>query len=175
MSEHRLIEQVLTIFNERLAAPGPIPAEFVEQALDFFANFADGLHHYKEEIALFPALEAAGVGREHGPIGCMLQEHDTGRNYLKGIRENLAAARAGDATAAARIRSAAAAYVQMLRDHIWKEDQILFEMARQVLDETAVEKVLAEFGNPAIPQIAPEVRARYEELAASLAAAAASD
>jgi len=166
MGEHRLIERVLDAMEARLneARSAGFPAEFFEQALDFFVNFADGRHHYKEEQALFPVLREKGVPVEGGPIGVMLHEHEQGRACLKGIRESLPAARAGSADAVEAIFAYAAEYVQMLRRHIWKEDNVLFRMASQMLTSAEVEGLKSRFGDESNPQLADEARGRYDAL-----------
>jgi len=171
MDEHRLIERVLNALELRLARPdsGSFPAAFVERALDFFRNFADGCHHYKEEQALFPMLKARGVPEQGGPIGCMLREHEAGRACLAGIRENLDAAGAGSAEAAAAIREHARRYVELLRQHIGKEDMILFQMAHRVLTPADTAALQADFANQENPRITRALREHYEVLAAELA------
>lgn len=170
MDDHRLIEKVLAALDNRLAtsAPGEFPGDFVEQALDFLVNFADGSHHYKEEEALFPALAERGVPVEGGPIGMMLYEHTIGRKCLAGIREHLPSARSGDEEAQARLRNYATEYTGLLRNHIWKEDNILFKMAAQALDTAAREKMAGEFNNESNPRVTPQLRARYVAFANSL-------
>jgi hemerythrin-like domain-containing protein len=167
MSEHQLIKQVLTALEERLHQV-PFPADFIADALDFFSQFADGLHHYKEEMGLFPAMVQNGVPLENGPVACMLHEHDEGRGYLKTIRESLPAVRGGSTEAQTRIQLNAAAYIEMLRNHIWKEDEILFQIALRILPEAAMKELEAKFSDPSNAKIAPEVHARYEAFVQSL-------
>ncbi len=171
-SEHRLIEQVLNALERQLEqlGVGKFDAEFFEQALDFFANFADGCHHYKEEVALFPSMERRGMPRESGPIGVMLQEHDWGRACLAGIRQNLEGARAGSSQSMEAIREHAGDYIDLLRQHISKEDNVLFRMAEQVLPPEEVEVLWKEFHNEDNPRVASGVRKRYEEVAEALKA-----
>ncbi|MBI5087283.1 MAG: hemerythrin domain-containing protein, partial [Acidobacteria bacterium] len=66
MDEHQIILRVLTAMEARLASlgQGPFPTEFFQGALDFFRNFADGCHHYKEEDALFPAMTRRGIATQ---------------------------------------------------------------------------------------------------------------
>lgn len=172
MSEHRIIESVLAAMEARLAGmtPASFPADFFEEALDFFRTFADGYHHYKEEDALFPALKVRGIPDEGGPIGCMLKEHDFGRSCLAGIRQNLAAASDGSAEAVEAIRTHANDYISMLRQHIMKEDTVLFRMARYVLEPSDVEKLERDYANQENPRITAAVRAKYEAVAARLSA-----
>jgi len=175
MSEHRIIENVLSAMEARTAemTPATFPAVFFDQALDFFRNFADGYHHYKEEDALFPMLKSRGVPEEGGPIGCMLKEHVFGRSCLAGIRENLEAARGGSAEAVEAVRRFANDYIGMLRQHIMKEDTVLFRMARHILEQPDVEKLERQFTNPDNPRITAEIRQKYESLAARLTVDAA--
>jgi hemerythrin-like domain-containing protein len=170
MNDHRLIEKVLDALDARLGSspPAPFPSEFVEQALDFLVHFADGCHHYKEEEALFPALAEHGVPVEGGPIGMMLYEHTIGRKFLAGIREHLPAARSGDPEALARLRNFAAEYTGLLRNHIWKEDNILFKMAGRALDSAALERLAAAFNDEQNPRVNSQLRARYLAFVTSL-------
>jgi hemerythrin-like domain-containing protein len=170
MNEHRLIERVLAALESRLneePASG-FPVTFVEQALEFLTEFADGCHHFKEEESLFPALARAGMPVEGGPIGMMLYEHDIGRRCLSGIRQQLDAARGGDAAACASIRAYAKQYIELLRSHIWKEDNILFQKARHALDEKAAAQVLEQFHAGGGTKASAEVIARAAAFASSL-------
>ncbi|MBS1828102.1 MAG: hemerythrin domain-containing protein [Acidobacteria bacterium] len=138
LDEHRLIERMLAEVETRvLNSGGKLPLDFVETALDFFAGFADGSHHHKEERVLFPMLEAAGMPVHGGPIAVMLHEHDMGRRCLAAVRNSLEAARTGSEPATSTIRAAFAEYTDLLRRHIWKEDNILFEMAKVQLSSEA--------------------------------------
>lgn len=175
MAEHRQIERVLSAVQaraERLDA-GAFPREFFAQAADFFRNFADSCHHFKEEDTLFPALEMRGVRREGGPIGVMVQEHEFGRSCWRAVLENLDAAAAGQPEAVEAVRANASAFVEMLRAHIWKEDQILFQMAYRTLDDAAVEQMRRVFEDESNPKINAAVREKYAALADALCGASA--
>ncbi len=117
---------------------------------------------------LFPALARRGVPVEGGPIGMMLQEHTLGRRMLAGIRENLPAARDGDESAREAVRSFAAQYVDLLRRHIWKEDNVLFRMAQQSLDANAAEDILRGFHASVHSQVTPEMTSRHAAFAVAL-------
>jgi hemerythrin-like domain-containing protein len=134
-AEHRVIERVLTAL-ERFAAQDRIAADAFHGAIDFLRNFADGCHHAKEENELFPRLEVAGVPRRDGPIGCMLDEHERGRALMRRMSESVDAAARGDENARRTLRLAVAEYVSLLREHIMKEDQVLFELADRMFSHT---------------------------------------
>ena len=84
--EHRVIERVLAVLEKAagsLEADQGVQADFFLSAAEFIKGFADGCHHRKEEGVLFPAMEAAGVPRQGGPIGVMLAEHEEGRRLTR--------------------------------------------------------------------------------------------
>ena len=130
--EHRVIEQVLAalgaIVREAKSA-GKLDEPSARDAVAFFRNFADRCHHGEEEAHLFPALEAKGFPREGGPTGVMLREHDEGRSHVRGMDQNIAAAAAGDPAALKQFSDHAESYIALLREHIYKEDHILFQLA----------------------------------------------
>jgi hemerythrin-like domain-containing protein len=157
MEDHRTIESVLAAI--RLAARKQVPVEFYADVVDFIVNYADGLHHAREEDRLFPLMEQRGIPRQGGPIGVMCAEHVMGREHVARMREQLAA---GDL---AQLRLESRAYAALLEGHIEKEDVVLFPMGRSVLAPEELERLRAEF-----QEVDPggEVRARYVALAASL-------
>ena len=135
IAEHDLIERGLALLEKaaaRIMAGESVPNGFACWAPKFFREFADGCHHAKEEDVLFPLLKARGIPEEGGPIGVMLHEHDIGRDCVGRMK---AAAEAedfdGDSFAAA-----ASEFVPLLRQHIFKENNVLFKMAEQVLSES---------------------------------------
>ena len=75
IDEHRVIERVLAVLEkaaDRLEVDQGVQADYFLNAAEFIKGFADGCHHRKEEGVLFPAMEAAGIPRQGGPIGVML-------------------------------------------------------------------------------------------------------
>jgi hemerythrin-like domain-containing protein len=64
----------------------------------------------------------------------MLHEHQMARGHTKDMAGALAEARTGDAAARIRFCKAARQYVDLLNDHIYKEDNILFNMGDRVMN-----------------------------------------
>jgi hemerythrin-like domain-containing protein len=143
-AEHRVIERGLDAM-ERQLTQSTIDREFFLKALDFFRSFADRCHHAKEEGELFPVLESAGVPRDGGPIGCMLAEHEQGRRLVGVMADHLDAAAEGDKVAEDTLRRAAANYIGLLRQHIQKEDHVLFVMADQIIGPEEQKLLLSVF------------------------------
>jgi hemerythrin-like domain-containing protein len=144
--EHRVIEHGLAVLEaiaDRLEREEAVPQERVAALLGFFRDFADGCHHAKEEGLLFPELEAKGMPREEGPIGVMLQEHEQGRALQQQLRT--AAERLEEAEACRQFVRAAREYSALLREHIRKENGVLFPLAEQMLSEADDEELVAGF------------------------------
>ena len=173
-NEHRVIERVLDAIEAILARRGerPFSREFFDAALDFITNFADRWHHCKEEDRLFPMLEESGIPRHGGPIGCMLSEHEIGRAHVAAIRGTLDAAERGDADAIATVYGEAAGYCELLREHIQKEDLVLFRMARQVLTPDDTRRLEAQFAEAERAQAGRPGPDHHRALADRLLAAA---
>ncbi|MFH1567456.1 MAG: hemerythrin domain-containing protein [Gemmatimonadota bacterium] len=148
MDEHRVIERVigaLEVAARRLQQGEPVRAELFLDAVDFIRSFADGCHHAKEEGVLFKEMEAAGMPVQAGPIGVMLQEHELGRKYTRGLAEAAERLKKGDREAGRAVAENAMGYAALLRQHILKEDQILFPMAGQVIPQGRHGEVLRKF------------------------------
>jgi hemerythrin-like domain-containing protein len=115
----------------------------IEEIIDIIRNFADGLHHAKEENLFFPALESKGFSAQQGPVAVMLNEHIQGRNFVKGIADNLELYKKGNKATLEKINQNMSGYADLLVNHITKENNILFRMADNVLSEIE-QKSLAE-------------------------------
>ena len=109
----------------------------------------------KEDV-LFPELERRGVKREGGPIGVMLMEHEQGRAFVKALSAGLERVRSGEAAALKDLARAAAGYSSLLSEHIGKEDNILYPMARQMLTPEEILEVSERMIHEPIP-IPPSV------------------
>jgi hemerythrin-like domain-containing protein len=175
MDEHRVIERVLGALEAaaaRMSSGASVRVEFFLQTADFIAGFADGCHHRKEEGVLFPALEAAGIPRAGGPVGVMLAEHEEARAITRGLREAAERLVKGDPTAATEARRNALDYAALLRQHIMKEDNVLFPMADRAIQGRELVVVTAEFARLQREETADGVQAKYRALAEELERAA---
>ena len=147
MSEHRIIEKVLARVAKACdkADAGSFDAEEFAVSLAFFREFADKRHHGKEENKLFPAMNKHGMPMDSGPLACMLSEHDLGRSLLKTVSDELPASRKGDEAAKKKVVSSYREYITFLTEHIYKEDNILFKMAEQVVPPQVMAELEKEF------------------------------
>jgi len=147
VAEHVNILRLLDVIDALAdqAERGTPQVEAMARAVELVRQYADALHHGKEEQLLFPRLEQNGLPRQMGPIGCMLHEHEEGRRYVAGMQAGIDGLRAGRAEAGDEFARAAAGYVGLLRDHIMKENEVLFPMAEDLLSDADRSELLADF------------------------------
>lgn len=101
-------------------------------------------HRDREERVVYPAL-ARLLGREEGPVACMLEEHeDLGRR----LRDLAALAAQGIANPAVRerMRRESRAWTEDLRAHFDKEEKLVFPLADHLLPEGERVALAAAFG-----------------------------
>lgn len=130
---------------EKIKASGKVDLEKISKIVDFSRNFTDGCHHAKEEKLLFPKLEERGFDRDSGPVGVMLTEHVEGRRLIAKIVESSEMVRNGDESGKQILSESLLRYVGLLRNHISKENNILFEMAENVLTTGDKQELLQRF------------------------------
>jgi hemerythrin-like domain-containing protein len=157
VDEHRLILRMIQLLEQnasRTAVGKYGNWRFYLDGVDFIRNYADRFHHAKEEGVLFEALVTNGMPREKSPVAAMLMEHDQGRRYVAGMEAAALEALDGLPRRELGIAGNALAYTALLREHISKEDGILYPLAERVIPETMREDILegyreAEAGRPA--------------------------
>lgn len=170
--EHQVILQVLDcleVLADRAEA-GQFETAAAAKTVDFFRNFADRCHHAKEETHLFPAMEAKGFPAEGGPTGVMRHEHELGRGHVRAMAEAVEAAEAGQSAARQRFVAHAREYLNLLHQHIDKEDHCLFTMADQAFSAEDQQRLLETFQHVEAHEMGPGTHEKYLQLADELAA-----
>ena len=125
----------LEVAAARLEGGDTLPDERWTELIDWLRTFADDRHHAKEENLLFPAMIRAGIPARGGPVDVMLEDHEECRALMAAMAAGPPAGRA----------AAARRYVRLLREHIAKENEVLFPLAEAVLDADAQAALLHEF------------------------------
>ena len=146
--EHEAIKKMLGIMDkisENIKNNKEVDTNDIEDIIEFLKTFADKCHHGKEENALFPALVLAGIPKENGPIGVMLHEHTLGRGYIKEIETSTEDFKAGNSNSIQLIANSLLSYVNLLQNHIQKEENVLFKMADKVLSNQVQDDVYEQF------------------------------
>jgi hemerythrin-like domain-containing protein len=172
MQEHRLIERVLEALvgcAGRLERGEPVERASIADFGEFFSKFADARHHGKEEDGLFAAMVEHGFASDSGPIGVMLLEHTEGRSHVGALRR--IGQGSGPLTPPERAEAAehGRAFAYLLRDHILKEDEILYPMAERTLPGPVLHGLTTAFEQRDAESPDGDGR-KYRELAEKLSA-----
>ncbi|MDX1643329.1 MAG: hemerythrin domain-containing protein [Thermoanaerobaculia bacterium] len=168
--EHQVILRVIAVLEgllDRQAAGEPPEVEALADCVTFFRLFADACHHAKEEDLLFPGLEQRGVPRDGGPIGVMLSEHRVARQLVGSMAAALERL-PRDPSAAHDVESAGRDYIELLRQHILKEDNVLFAIGDQVMSEDDQSTLAKSFCEVGCRAFEGKRREEFERLAAEL-------
>lgn len=140
IQEHRIILRALEVLDKMAARTErgqPVEPEDVETLVRFLRTFADEHHQMKEESALFPELMRTTLAND-GRLRQMAFEHDQERSLVEGLEEALRTRSGPDFVHFANWLAT------LIRTHIYKEDNILFEIAERSLSTEQDEHITAE-------------------------------
>ena len=168
--DHELIEKVIKAMEatvQLLHGGKQIPESILTPVIDFSKNFTDVCHHSKEENALFPALEQAGMPRNMGPIAIMLMDHERSREIAKQMEES--AKEYIESGNAVNLINYMQQYIEHITEHLWKENNRLFLMAEARLQYVSekVDKQLTDIEDSKLKETGKS-RKHYEKLVENL-------
>ena len=168
--EHQWILKVASVLEAILEGEVDHGLDFdaIEDCLSFIRLFADACHHGQEEDLLFPELEARGMPRTAGPLAVMLAEHEMGRSFARQMVKALPGARSGKGNDRAVLVNAASGYVKLIRAHIHKEDNVLFNFADQTVTGSACDKLCDAYGVVCMRRFEGMSKADLEKMAEEL-------
>jgi hypothetical protein len=163
MADHEQTEKVIdaleTLWRDKLPEPA-----MVGKAVRYFSEFADACHNRKEEEHLFPRLEAAGIPSHGGPLAVMLAEHERSKELLETFRGLGGRVAAGESAAAPQMVGVFLEYGALLKNHYWKENDILYPMGRRVLGPQDDAAIVAGIGQVEAA-LGADTRSRFQALA----------
>lgn len=140
--EHKNILKVIDALLKEcdsLETGGEINKNFFKKAIYFIKGYADEFHHAKEEDILFIELCKDEVQMHCNPTQQMLHEHELGRNFINGLEMGV------KEDNKEKVIENARGYAYLLKDHIFKEDNILYPMADQSLSANVKNDMLKKF------------------------------
>lgn len=168
--EHRAMERIVRVIGvlaDELTENRDIDDDILGDLCGFLRVYEHQCHHSKEESYLFPLLEEHGVPEEGCPIGSLRHEHQRAQVLIQKLANASAQyttnIHAGHAPLLAVLRELAGFYPA----HIWKEEYLLFPLARKVLSEQDDQRLLKEFSSVEA-DIFSRVHESYEQLATEL-------
>lgn len=172
MHEHEIILHMLS-GAERLAqsivTTHTVDTAKVKDVIDFSRHFTDGCHHSKEEKYLFVRLVEKGMPKEQGPIAVMLNEHRMGRELIRQIETALQEYETGKKEENDIVGQSMLRYVELLRAHIAKENNILFPMGDRLLSVDDQQFLEKSFKIVEEQEIGAGVHEKYHRMAHEIA------
>lgn len=165
-AEHQLILQWIGVMEQMALQDAQACANAADSMLcknadtliGFIREYADAYHHAKEEEVLFKYLAVPGVLNDCNPLPVMLSDHTQARELV--TKMQYAASLKNVTSLIEHVRS----YASLLKQHIFKEDNILYAMAERGLSDGDKDKIIAEY---AVIDDDPNNQAiikRYQEL-----------
>lgn len=119
--------------------------DFFKIAVIFFTEYADRLHHYKEEYLLFSALASKKDGSVDLEIGALRYQHELNRQCIKKIKDSLKGYENGSEIAVTTLLENIAVYIAILKRHIHREEKQFFPMAETELSENEKRNLKKQF------------------------------
>ncbi len=168
VNEHRLILRMITLLERnapRTADGSYTNLQFYLDGVDFIRSYADRFHHAKEEDVLFEALITNGMPRENSPTAAMMMEHVEGRAFVAAMESATRESLDGQRGREQSIADNALAYAALLREHIAKEDEILYPLAERIIPDTMRDSIIAGY-EAAEKRAAVGFAAHYEAVVA---------
>ncbi len=164
LAEHHIMDAVLAAMERearRLSVHGELRPSFWERVVDFIGNYVHHCHRRKEEQAFFPLANryetvsdgpVAAIGRDHE------QAHKLTWDLYNGVNE-------GDWE---KVLRASHLYLRVARDHLVREENHVFEPARDLMTPEDSEELRRRFDEIEKEALGERDRIYYLEVARSL-------
>ena len=143
-NDHLHILKLIAVMQEMVKETEP-NVSHLDEVVTLIQQFADGLHHAKEEILLFPLMAEKGFSMQQGPIAVMLSDHEQGRKFVRNMDESIHLYKNGESSALKQIYAYMLGYADLLNNHISKENNVLFRMADNVFTSENQQSLLDQF------------------------------
>lgn len=152
--EHRSIAAILHgmeyLVNRVRAGRARIDPRVFRAMIYYLDTFSERMHHPKEDRFLFKAMRSRG-GEAAAAVGELEREHAAGGDALKRLEQCLIRYEEGGDREFAGFADAVAKFVREYRDHMHKEESVVFPMAERLLtaqDWQAIDRAFLENRDP---------------------------
>jgi len=135
-------------------------ADKVKKLVEFFREYADGYHHRKEEEVLFPAIKDHPDFVLQDILDEFETHHEDFREYAAEIIESV-----NDEDFATSYK-VLKQYINDLRDHIAAENDELFVLAENLMDENQLKNIYFKFMDIDM-ELGEERKKEFEKLISS--------
>ena len=140
--EHILIAKMLTALDDYVTNICDGSSENRHDLLlmvTFFREFADLIHHEKEESLILPALVRAGMSWDDSPIDEIRKDHNLERYMMQSLRHASLQSREWSVDDRCHLVDVARSFIDFMRKHLAKEESTLLPALRERLSPDAQE------------------------------------
>jgi hemerythrin-like domain-containing protein len=152
--EHRSIAAILHgmeyLVDRIRARKAKIDPRVFRAMIYYLDTFSERMHHPKEDRFLFSALRNRG-GEAATAVADLEREHAAGGNTLRRLEQCLVRYEEGGDREFSAFAEAVAKFVREYRDHMHKEESIVFPLAERLLsaqDWQAIDRAFEENRDP---------------------------
>jgi len=140
-NEHEIILSAVSHLNRLLSLikERALQKEIAD-LLELFKEYIDLCHNRKEEAVLFSELANSGVSKDDSPIGVLTEEHQREKKLLIQMTESFV-----NQNDYASFTANAKEYMELIKIHILRENNILFPIAENILSNEKQDDVCKQF------------------------------
>ncbi len=143
INDHAVIEKALVLLEKQAERSDGMNLQIARALIDVIWEFGEQCHNQREEQIYFPFLLKKGMPPQ-GPIGVMLQEHQSEREYIAQIKIMFDTFER-EKKLPERFQRVVAEYADLTKNHIWKENDILYPMGRRMISPDDEKHLMQEF------------------------------
>jgi hemerythrin-like domain-containing protein len=138
--EHQLLLQAARVTKEIQKTEDDLSyRELIRDMILFLRNFTESYHHPKEEYHLYPLLQNRSAGMSREFIHEVCDNHEDFKALMAEIENNYVLCNYS------LLRQSMDKYVDLLTEHIKREDRLILSVAGSLLSKSELEGVYREF------------------------------
>ncbi len=161
MNEHEIITSAIDIAMKADSLIGKndeLYSKVARNLLSFFRNYADNVHHKKEDNILFPEMIRKNEMMKEGVLKEMNENHHDFHDMINNAEQYLIK---GDYL---RAQQQLHVYADALLDHIAVENEEVFQIAASIFDDNELETMYFRFIDIDRETLKPELETKLEQI-----------
>ena len=148
IKEHEEINELLDIMSKiamKIKSKDVFYPNDVEEIIDYLIIIIDKSHHGKEDEVFYPELISSGIPNEKAPLSIINYEHTLAKRYLKDISSCVVNCKIGNDFSGELLADSLTNYVVVIKNHIQREEEIVFPIANEVLSSEKQNEISQRF------------------------------
>ena len=148
INEHKKINELLDIMSKialKIKSKDVFYPNDVEEIVKYLINLIENSHHGKEDDVFYPELISSGIPKETAPLSIINYEHIISVNYLKDISSCVVNCKIGNDFSGELLADSLTNYVIAIKNHIQREEEIVFPIANEVFSIEKQNEILQRF------------------------------